>query len=133
MFRGKAKFFLELLFLGTYKGTIKCLLFPFHSQGRPEHRTPLTIPSSPLPSPSPLLLEENCIFDLGDYTRSSQREGVWPPLCTKAAEAAVLKRVAEILWKFRVWELLYIVLEHLYSADVPHPEQEWGLLLSHKT
>lgn len=57
---------------------------------------------------------------------------MWPLLRTKAAEAAVLKRVDEILWKVRVWELPYIVLEHLYSADVPHPEQERGLLLSHE-
>lgn len=87
---------------------------------------PLALSFPPPPSPLPLLRSKLHFLVEGDYTRSSQRQE-WSLFCTKAAEAARLKSVAEILWKVTVLEFLCIVLEHLWPIDVQYPKQEWGI------
>lgn len=141
MLKGDTNFVLEFLLLGIYNGTLSAsFLKSTFRQGlnvffqRCEHPTFLIISSPPLSFTSPLLLlfEVNCIFNLEDYSWSSQRKG-WRPLLCRKVEAARLKRVAAILWKFRVLESLCIVLECLSPPDMPYMGQEWELLLSHKT
>lgn len=77
-------------------------------------------------SKSRMQRKSNTAIYCGRLLRGLNKE--WRPLLrTRKVEAAILKRVGEILWKVRVLEFLCIVLEHLCPIDKPYSKQEWKI------